>query len=227
MHLNWPKPLIIVEGNIGGGKSTAAKELAKRLNLRLLHEPVDDELLQLFYDDQKRWSFPFQMEMLHRRWAMQMSAAAETTVEGGYDGSMLDRSLWGDLVFARSLAENGTMHRKEWDIYIAAVRNMSMVLFPPTVLLYLNARPETCLERIKERGRPQEKDITLEYLQMIHSGYQRLLAEAKVGFYPWSHAVQIMVVPWDPMTVSPSEWDRTAEMLREAYRSAHNVHMMA
>lgn len=219
MNLCWSKPLVIVEGNIGSGKSTASKALADRLNLRLLQEPVDMELLQLFYNDKDRWSFPFQMEMLHRRWAAQMSAAAETNIDGGYDGAILDRSLWGDMVFARALAETGQMHKKEWDIYIAAVRNMAMVLFPPTVLLYLNARPETCLERIRERARPQEASMTLEYLQMIHAGYQKLLSEAKTGFFPWSHAVNILVVPWDPRVVSDREWDRTAAMLKEQWQS--------
>ena len=61
MRKSWGKPLVIVEGNIGSGKSTAGKELSRRLNLRLLEEPVDMELLQLFYDDQDRWSFPFQI----------------------------------------------------------------------------------------------------------------------------------------------------------------------
>jgi len=210
------KALIIVEGNIGTGKSTASKKLAKRLGLRLLEEPVDHELLQLFYDDYMRWSFPFQMEMLHRHWAMQMSAAAETLVDGGYAGAILDRSLWGDLVFARALAETGAMHKKEWEIYQSAVRNMSLVLFPPTTLVYLNARPETCLERIKERNRPQEQGITLAYLQMIHDGYQRLIKEAKTALFPWSHAVNVLVVPWDPRTVNDQEWDRTADMLKES-----------
>jgi len=212
------KPLVFVEGNIGSGKSTAAHELAKRLNLRLLAEPVDEELLQLFYDDKQRWSFPFQIEMLHRRWSMQVSAAAETTVEGGYDGAMLDRCLWGDLVFAEALFKAGIIHPKEWAIYLRALRNMALVLFPPTILLYLSARPETCLERIQQRNRPQEQSITLEYLQIIHEGYLRRLEEAKTGRYPWSHAMQYMIVPWDPSTVDDRSWDRTAEMLREAFR---------
>ena len=214
MNLKY-KPLVIIEGNIGSGKSTASKALSKRLNLRLLQEPVDEELLQLFYGDVKRWAYPFQIEMLHRRWAMQMSAAAETLVDGGYDGSMLDRSLWGDLVFCRVLAESGMIHPKEFEIYLSAVRNMALVLFPPTVLLYLNARPETCFERIKERNRPQEAGITLEYLQTIHNGYQKLIIESKTGHFPWSHATETLVVPWDPKTTSEKEWDRTAEMLRE------------
>jgi deoxyadenosine/deoxycytidine kinase len=209
----------MIEGNIGSGKSTAGKKLSSILNLRLLDEPVDEELLDLFYNDKDRWSFPFQIEMLHARWAMQMSAASETMVAGGYDGSILDRSLWGDLVFARALFEAGKMHKKEFEIYLKAVRNMALVLYPPTVLLYLNARPETCLERIRQRARPQEQGITLEYLQTIHNGYQQLVAESQSGAFPWSHAVRCLVVPWDPRTVSDVEWSRTAEMLRETWES--------
>lgn len=209
-------PLIIIEGNIGCGKSTASKEISRRLNLRLLQEPVDDELLGLFYNDKKRWSFPFQVEMLHRRWATQMSAAAETMVDAGYKGSILDRSLWGDMVFARALMEAGIIHKKEWEIYLLAVRNMSLVLFPPTALIYLSARPETCLERIAKRNRPQEKDITLDYLQTIHDGYQRLLREVKTGFFPWSHSINTLVIPWDVEVSTDKDWDRTAEMVMEA-----------
>lgn len=215
LNLKPTGDLVVVEGNIGAGKSTCAKALARRLNLRLLEEPVDDDLLDLFYADKERWSFPFQMEMLHRRWAMQMSAAAETVVAGGFDGAILDRSLWGDLVFAHALVQDGKMHVKEWDIYVRAVRNMALVLWPPTVLVYLSARPETCLERIKERDRPSERGMTIEYLEKIHDGYQRLVREAKTGFFPWSHAVQVLPVPWDPNLRDDTEMDRTADMVKE------------
>jgi len=216
------RALIIVEGNIGSGKSTASKKLAERLNLRLLEEPVDQDLLHLFYEDMKNggneWPFAFQIEMLSQRWAQQMSAGAETLLRGGYDGAILDRSLWGDRVFAEALAIAGKIHPKMFEIYEKFVRNMSVVLWPPTLLLYLTASPETCLERIRRRNRPQEAGITLEYLQSIHEGYQRLLREAKTAFFPWSHAVEVMPVPWDPSIVNDAEWDRTADMVREACR---------
>lgn len=209
-------PLIITEGNIGSGKTTASKQLARRLNLRQFEEPVDEELLTLFYGDIAKWAFAFQIEMLHRRWATQMAAASETLVSGGYRGAILDRSLLGDLVFCRVLHEDGMIHKKEFEIYLTAVRNMSLVLFPPTILIYLSARPETCMERIKERNRPQEKDITISYLNKIHNGYQKLLKEAKTAMFPWSHAVNTMVIPWDAETATDREWDRTAEMVEEA-----------
>jgi len=213
MQLKWPKRSIIVEGNIGVGKSTIAKALAKRHGLRLLREPVDNELLQLFYDDAKRWAFPFQMEMLHRRWALQMSAATEAIVEGEFSGAILDRSIWGDLVFAWKLTESGLMEPKEWEIYISAVRNMSLVLFPPTELLYLDACPEVCLERIRLRNRPQEQGITLDYLRSIDAGYKQLLDDAQSGFYPWSHAVRVRVIPWDHAIADEAEWARAIENL--------------
>jgi deoxyadenosine/deoxycytidine kinase len=210
------KPLVIVEGNIGAGKSTAAQQIAQRLNYRLLHEPVDEEFLGAFYADMKRFSFAYQVKMLHERWAMQMSAASETMVNGGFDGAMLDRSLWGDYVFATKLFKDGFIHVEEYKIYCTAVRNMSMVLWPPTLLLYLNAQPETCLQRVQERDRPQEKGLTLEYLQGIHAGYLDLIKQSKTGRFPWSHAVQVIPVPWDPQTVSELEWDQVASMVKEA-----------
>lgn len=208
-------PLVIIEGNIASGKSTVAKALGSRLGMRVLQEPVDEELLALFYEDKDRWSFPFQIEMLHRRWALQMSAAAESMLDAGFEGAILDRSLQGDLVFCRALYEAGKIHKKEYEIYLNALRSMMLVLYPPTVFLYLSAQPETCYTRLQKRNRPQEVDVTLEYLQTIHVGYKRLVKEVKAGEFPWSHAITVLTVPWDPNTVTDEAWERTAAMVKE------------
>ena len=208
-------PLVIIEGNIASGKSTAAKAIGSRLKMRVLQEPVDEELLALFYEDKDRWAFPFQIEMLHRRWALQMSAAAESMLEAGFKGAILDRSLQGDLVFCRALYEAGKIHKKEYEIYLNALRSMMLVLYPPTVFLYLSAQPETCYTRLQKRSRAQETGVTLEYLQTIHEGYKRLVREVKAGEYPWGHAITVLTVPWDPNTVTDEEWERTAAMVKE------------
>lgn len=212
-------PLFIMEGNVGAGKSTASKEIAKRLNLRRIEEPVDPVLLDMFYKDKDRWSFPFQIDALMNRWPIQISGAVETCMNAGYKGAMIDRGLFGDLVFATALAKAEKIHPIEYKIYLKAVRNMCLVLWPPTALIYLNASPETCLERVKKRNRPQEQDITLEYLQSIHRGYQDLIKSAKTGFFPWSHAVSVINVPWDVSTTTTEEWDRVASMVQDTIYS--------
>jgi len=223
------KPLIYVEGGVGAGKTTVTKALAARLNLRVFEEPVNEELLAEFYadlaDGGKR-GIPaiFQFEMLHRRYAMQLAAAAECLLPDGtgFAGAILDRCLFGDRVFASILAEDGLITAVAFGVYERAVQNMKLGLYPPTLLLYLDARPETCLDRIRKRGRPQEKDITLAYLQRIHEGYKKLLAEAKTACFPWSHAVRIMHLAVDPDQCSDKDMDRlSATVWEEACSVGH------
>jgi deoxyadenosine/deoxycytidine kinase len=96
------RPLIWVEGIIGVGKSTFSYELAKRLKLRLIEEPVEtNPYLEPFYKDPKRYAFGMQVYLLHQRYAMQQLASYEATGVGGYAGAILDRSLSGDRVFAK------------------------------------------------------------------------------------------------------------------------------
>lgn len=202
--------VIFLEGNIGAGKSTAARKLGELLGFRVLDEPIDEELLTHFYEDQKRWAYPLQVAMLHSRWRIQMLAAVEEP------GAIVDRSLWGDMVFARLHMEAGNIHPIEWRTYMRAVKNMCLVLFPPTLLVYLTADPQTCMERIRRRNRPQESNITVEYLEHVETGYNRLIEEAKTAFYPWSHAVEIMPIPWDVDTTTDEEWRRVARTVEKA-----------
>lgn len=214
------KPLILIEGNVGAGKSTFSRKVSESLGMRCLEEPVDPELLQAFYDDMQGMGLAYQFAMLHARWALQMSAAAECMIDCGYSGVCLDRSLFGDRVFIRTMVKLGHVTPIQMKIYERAVQNMCLVLFPPTTLVYLSASPEVCLQRIRQRNRPQEVGITIEYLQMIHEGYQELLREAKTGFWPWSHAISTVVVPWDPHTVTEEQWAGVAKMVAEAIRLA-------
>ncbi len=196
--------VIFVEGNIGCGKSTLAKALGERIGYRVLDEPVDQELLELFYSDPAKWAYMFQMAMLHKRWRIQMQAACEEP------GAIVDRSLWGDMVFAKEHVRAGNIHKMEWKTYCAAVKNMCLVLFPPTLLLYLATDPETCLNRVRRRSRQSEEGVDLDYLTHIDAGYNSLMEESKTGFYPWSHAVETMTVTADVTTVDDDHMDRMA-----------------
>ena len=72
------KPFVAVEGNIGVGKTTLVKLLAKILRLRPIFEPVDSNpYLTDYYLDQRRWAFPMQVHLMTVRRDLQRLAAQE------------------------------------------------------------------------------------------------------------------------------------------------------
>lgn len=213
------RPLIWTEGIIGAGKTTFAREVAQRLNLRLIEEPVDSNpYLSLFYQDPKKYAFGMQVRLLHHRYAIQQLAAYEATGMGGYEGAILDRSLSGDRVFAKLHWQSGNIERIDWETYEMAYDVMCRTLLPPTLMVFLDIQPETAHERMRKRGRDAEKGVPLSYLQQLRAGYGELLNEAERGLLPWSHAVRVCRIPWDPDTLTPPQWDSTAETIRGACR---------
>jgi deoxyadenosine/deoxycytidine kinase len=213
------KPLIWVEGIIGAGKTTFAREVAKRLNLRLIEEPVDaNPYLALFYKDPKKYAFGMQMRLLHHRYAIQQLAAYEATGMGGYSGAVLDRSLSGDRVFAKLHTQEGNIEEIDWKTYELAYDVMCRSLLPPTLMVFIDVQPETAHERMRTRGREAEAEVPLSYLEALRAGYEELIGEAERGLLPWAHAVRVSRIPWDPDTVTPAQWDNVAKTVRGACR---------
>jgi deoxyadenosine/deoxycytidine kinase len=210
-------PLLWVEGLIASGKSTLCREVGKRLNLRVIEEPADENpLLKKFYQDPRQWAFPMQVWLLDRRKLMQQLAALEATGIGGYQGAILDRSISGDRVFAKMLWREGHMSEECWHVYESSYDGACRTLLPPTKLLFLDVQPETAHERMKMRGRTAEKTVSLDYLKKLRDGYQELLWEAETGLMPWAHAVKVTRMVWDPINDKP-DWDRIAETIRDSF----------
>lgn len=216
------RPLIWVEGTIGAGKSTFAREVAERLGLRLIEEPVEDNIyLEKFYADPKKYAFGMQMYLLHRRYAIQQLASFEATGVGGFGGAILDRSLSGDRVFAKLHRDEGNIDVLDWETYEMAYNIMARTLLPPTLLVYLDTQPETAHLRMQKRDRKAESGVPLDYLVKLHEGYQELLDEAESGFLPWAHVVRVCRIPWDPDTVTADQWDRVAKTVKGSCRFTH------
>jgi len=216
------KPLIWVEGIIGAGKTTFAREIAKRLELRLIEEPVDDNpYLEPFYKDPKAHAFGMQVLLLHRRYAIQQLASLEATGIGGYQGAILDRSLSGDRVFAKLHLQEGNITELDWKTYEEAYMIMARTLLPPTLMVFLDIQPETAFARMQKRNREAEVGVPIEYLNKLQNGYQELLREAEHGLLPWAHAVRVCRIPWDTDTLEPSAWDAVSETIRGACRFAY------
>ena len=214
------KPLVWVEGIIGAGKTTFAREIAKRLNLRLIEEPVgkgegqENPYLEKFYVNPKKYAFGMQMFLLHKRYAMQQLAAYEATGVGGFDGACLDRSLSGDRVFAKLHLQEGNIERIDWETYELAYSIMCRSLLPPTLLIFLDVEPETAWERMRSRNRTVEAGVPLDYLVKLRDGYHELIAEAESGLLPWSHSVRVVRITWDVPTCTKEQWDSVAKSIR-------------
>lgn len=213
--------LIYVEGIIGAGKTKYTEEISKRLNYRVIREPVEDNpYLELFYSDPKRYAYEMQIYLLHRRIGLQLLAAAEAEFSPDFAGAVLDRSLFGDRVFEELHYEAGNITEVQHHAYLTAVRNMKLQIFPPTTLVFLDVEPVVAMERVKERARGCETGIEMDYLERLTERYHKLIQAAQSGRYPWGHAVQVLVVPWNHSTRTEKEWDASAASLKRFQEEA-------
>ena len=190
------QPIIWVEGIIGVGKTTFAEELGKQLDFHVLQEPVNDNLLKIYYEDQIRWGFSFQIDMLLKRLKIHFEAVKEREYGRGV---IIDRGLPGDRVFAQMLMREGKIHPIEWNIYEEAYNSVIQMITPPDVLIYLDVSPEVAYKRIQSRNREAEVNdlVPLPYLQHLYSEYRELLYQFYTGFHAWSSKTEVWEVDWN------------------------------
>ena len=177
--------IISIEGNIGSGKSTLLSMLKAKFgdnkNIVFLQEPVDDwetitdingvTMLEKFYANQKEYSFPFQMMAYISRLALLKKAIRE------HPGAIIitERSLYTDReVFAKMLYDTGFIELVNYKIYLKWFDTFSQEC-PVSKIIYVNADPQTCFNRIKKRSRTGESNIPLDYLENCHKYHNDML----------------------------------------------------
>ncbi|GAB4112746.1 MAG: deoxynucleoside kinase [Thermoflexibacter sp.] len=158
--------VICIDGVVGAGKTTLGEILAKELDVLFFKEPVDNNpLLDRFYYDQKRYSFPIQIYFLNKRFKMLKEAAQIT-------GCIMDRSIYGDVIFARLLMEGELMSKEEYHLYEELLFNMLEHIERPKLMVYLDITVENAIARINERGREFEKVVTRSYWEALNQHYK-------------------------------------------------------
>jgi deoxyadenosine/deoxycytidine kinase len=173
--------LISIEGNIGSGKSTFIQQLRSRewpSNVKFIDEPVKDwdairdsrdnkTMLELFYADQERNAFSFQMMAYITRLAKIREAIRSYT---GEECLVLitERCLLTDRnVFAKMLYDSGQIREVDYRIYTTWFDEFIQDI-PKPIIIYVKANPSVCYTRIHSRSRAGEESIPLEYLSKCH-----------------------------------------------------------
>lgn len=171
------KYFISVAGNIGSGKSSLTRMIAKEFKWTPYFESVQDNpYLSDFYKDMRRWSFQLQVYFLsHRFHTHKKIIASKKSV-------IQDRSIYEDVeIFARNLYLMGRMEKRDYNNYRALFYEMISYLKAPDLVVYLKADVKTLLNQIKLRGREFEKSIEKKYIERLNRSYKKWIESYRLG----------------------------------------------
>lgn len=192
---------IVVEGPIGAGKTSLARRLTERLSATpVLEQPELNPFLARFYQDMERWALPTQLSFLYQRIDLleALQAAEPQRIVSDF---LLDK----DPLFAGlNLGDD------ELALYRRLFDSMKPRVTPaPDLVVYLQAKPETLIERVRKRGLEAERRISESYLERVADSYARF-------FYEYQAAPVFIV---DAEVLNPADHDEDFELLLERLRN--------
>lgn len=156
---------IAIEGNIGSGKTSLAKMIAKDYNARLILERFEDNsFLPKFYNDPDKYAFPLEMSFLADRFQQLKN---EINMQDLFQSfTIADYFIDKSLIFARK-----TLQNDEFSLYSKLFEIIISSLPKPDLIIFLYATTDQLKRNIQSRGRSYEKNIENSYLEKIQSGY--------------------------------------------------------
>jgi deoxyguanosine kinase len=156
---------LVIEGNIGSGKTSLASRIARDHNTRLILERfADNPFLPKFYENQPRYAFPLELSFLADRYSQLKNDL--TNRELFHQQTVSDYLLSKSLIFASI-----TLSDHELDLYQKLFNIINPNLPKPDLLLYLHKDVSNLKQNIRKRGREYEANIKDEYLEKIEHGY--------------------------------------------------------
>lgn len=162
---------IAIAGNIGSGKTTLTRMLAKHYGWEVRYEKVvDNPYLADYYKDIKRWSFNLEVFFLKERFKdiIEIRKSEKTIIQ--------DRSIFeGVYVFTKNNHDQGTISDLDYETYMELFDNMISIVKEPDLMIYLKADIRHLVANIQKRGRDYEQAIQLDYLKGLNNQYENFI----------------------------------------------------
>jgi hypothetical protein len=159
---------VAIAGNIGSGKTTLTRLLAKHYRWKAHFEDVEDNpYLDDFYNQMERWSFNLQIYFLNSRFRqiLEIRESGKKVIQ--------DRTIYEDAyIFAPNLHAMGLMTNRDYENYKALFDLMESVTEGPDLLIYLRSSIPNLVNQIHKRGREYENSISIDYLSRLNERYE-------------------------------------------------------
>ncbi|QED37939.1 deoxynucleoside kinase [Antarcticibacterium arcticum] len=159
---------VAIAGNIGAGKTTLTKLLAKHYKWEPQYEDVlENPYLEDFYNKMERWSFNLQIYFLNSRFRqiLQIRESGKKIIQ--------DRTIYEDAhIFAPNLHAMGLMPNRDFENYKSLFDLMESVVQGPDLLIYLRSSIPNLVSQIHKRGREYENSISIDYLSRLNERYE-------------------------------------------------------
>ena len=159
---------IAIAGNIGAGKTTLTKMLARYYGWEPRFESVSfNPYLEDYYGDINRWAFSLETYFLKERFKdlLAVQQASHTIVQ--------DRSIFeGVYVFVRNNYERGDLSERDYITYMELFELMKLKMKCPDLMIYLRKSVPALIAQIQKRGREYEQAMQIDYLKGLNEKYE-------------------------------------------------------
>lgn len=168
---------IAIAGNIGSGKTTLTRMLAKHYGWEPRFEAVTfNPYLEDYYKDIPRWSFPLEVFFLKERFKdiLDINKAEHCIIQ--------DRSIFeGVYVFVANNRDQGNLSERDYQTFMELFEQMLGLVRYPDLLIYLRAGIPHLVSNIQKRGRDYEQKIKIEYLKGLNERYEDFICHKYAG----------------------------------------------
>jgi deoxyadenosine/deoxycytidine kinase len=168
---------IAVAGNIGSGKTTLTKMLAKHYGWTPKFESVSyNPYLEDYYKDLNRWSFNMEVYFLKQRFRdlLEIAHSEETIIQ--------DRSIYeGVYVFTANNKAMGHLSERDFQTYMDLFDQMTSVVKYPELMIYLRSKTPHLIAHIQKRGREYEQTMPIDYLENLNKRYEDFIKNKYKG----------------------------------------------